>query len=163
MNKDEVERRVRRAIDRLMERDEHLLTHDVNERSISHRLAMYLQEEFSKCDVDCEYNRNEYEQKRLDLLRHRVRPDEIPEEVPIEDTEARTVYPDIIVHRRGSNTENILVIEIKKTTSTRNNELDLAKLQAFREAPYNYSFGLYLCFQTGRREVGVAEIQWFPE
>jgi len=52
--KEELKQKVARAIDRLFRRDESLFKLDVNERSISHRLAAYLQDEFGdEWDVDC--------------------------------------------------------------------------------------------------------------
>lgn len=41
-----------------------------------------------------------------------------------EDTEAKTAYPDIIAHRRGTN-ENYLVIELKESTNTTDRAVDL--------------------------------------
>jgi len=55
-DKDEIEQKVSNAILRFLEKDGLLLEIDANERSISHRLAGYLQEEFLGWDVDCEYN-----------------------------------------------------------------------------------------------------------
>ena len=52
--KEELKQKVARAIDRLFRRDESLFKLDVNERSIAHRLAAYLQDEFGdEWDVDC--------------------------------------------------------------------------------------------------------------
>lgn len=59
------------AISELCEKDRHLLSHDLNERTIAHKLALYLQEEFQEYNVDCEYNRNIDEmnkQKRIYVL-----------------------------------------------------------------------------------------------
>jgi hypothetical protein len=52
-----VERKVKCSINKLMEFDDFLLEKDVNERSITHKLAEYMQQEFKDWDVDCEYNR----------------------------------------------------------------------------------------------------------
>ncbi len=95
------------ALQELLERDAYLLRHNLNERSISHRLASHLQRRLEGWDVDCEDNRNHDDPKTLPLPR---------ETVDSDDTEARTVFPDIIVHRRGSD-ENLLVIELKKSTN----------------------------------------------
>ncbi|MGH8646820.1 MAG: hypothetical protein ACREX4_21110 [Gammaproteobacteria bacterium] len=62
---------------------------DANERSISHRFGMYLQMEFPIYHVDCEYNRDEVDPKRIGHLN--LHPD-------AEDTVGQTVFPDIIVH-----------------------------------------------------------------
>ncbi len=135
--------KVRNAIQRLLDRDRFLLEKEVNERSISHRLAMYLQNEFGdEWDVDCEYNRNHDITKKLTIH---------PKRVQINDTNATTVYPDIIVHRRGTHDNNLLVIEMKKLTNLREEakEFDLNKLCAFREVEYHYQYALYLQLKTG--------------
>jgi hypothetical protein len=83
----------------LFSRDERLLRVNVNERSITHRLAMYMQARIEGWDVDAEYNRNHDDPKVIPPLK----------EILSDDTEGTTVYPDIIVHRRNTN-ENLLVI-----------------------------------------------------
>ena len=56
---------------------------DANERSLTHKLAEYLQCEFPDWHVDCEYNRHGLDVKRLAIHSWRVKAD---------DTEARTVF-----------------------------------------------------------------------
>lgn len=100
----EVNTRLEQALSRLMLRDSHLLTVDASERSITHQLAVHLMEQFPGYDIDCEYNRDGFDVKRLELAERRTRDD---------DTEAVTVFPDIVVHLRGHNNDNLLVIEVK--------------------------------------------------
>lgn len=133
----EVKKRVETAIDELKERDSELLERDVNERSISHRLACHLQRHFPEWDVDCEYNRKGFNVKQLDLPVDDVRTD---------DLEAFTVYPDIVVHKRGVQ-HNLLVIEMKKGLYSPREEFDRQKLRAFQEqADYRYRYALFLRF-----------------
>src|ERR1041384_2959621 len=139
----ELEQRVRTAINVLFDRDAFLLQNNVNERSISHKLAEYLQSEFEDWNVDCEYNRNHDARKEIYLQ---------GEAGSLNDTDARTVFPDIIVHRRNTD-DNLLVIEIKKSTSTVSSDFDKRKLQAFTSAPFYYQFGLFLRFTTGQQDI----------
>jgi hypothetical protein len=44
--------------EQVIKEDAYLLRYDINERAISHRLAMYLTPQFKDFDVDCEYNGN---------------------------------------------------------------------------------------------------------
>ncbi len=44
-----------------------------------------------------------------------------------------TVFPDIIVHRRGRDGPNLLVVEAKKATSRRSSDFDFVKLRAYRQ------------------------------
>jgi len=145
-----VKTKVEVAIERLLIKDVQLFKMDVNERSISHRLAMYLQDEFPSWDVDCEHNcKGHGAVKRLDLRVDRIESN---------DTEARTVFPDIIVHHRASE-ENLLVIEIKKTTSQVSSDQDKKKLKAFKDQ-LGYCYALFLKLTTGANEVGVYEECW---
>lgn len=57
------------AIKVLFMRDRFLLENDIHERSIAHRLGMYLQPLFSEWDVDCEYNKKEINPKLLDGIK----------------------------------------------------------------------------------------------
>ncbi|WP_085866193.1 hypothetical protein, partial [Klebsiella pneumoniae] len=84
---------VSHALSELLFNDHDLLSIDANERSITFRFAMYLQLSFPGWNVDCEYNRDGVEPKRLRHLE--LYPDS-------EDVEAKTVFPDVIVHRRGT-------------------------------------------------------------
>lgn len=131
----DIEQRVLRALDMLLERDRFLLVADLNERSITHRLAMYLQSLFPEWHVDCEYNRDGHDPKELYLPQ--IGAGEY-------DTDATTVYPDIIVHQRDSS-NNLLVIEAKKTTSRRESQYDVVKLEQYQRQ-LGYRHALFVVF-----------------
>lgn len=136
--KELVESALNSALDQLLRSDGAILTMDVNERSISHRLAFYLEPFFPEWNVDCEYNRNHDNPKRLNIRRRQIESD---------DTQATTVFPDIIVHRRGTD-ENFVVIEMKKTTSRETDDYDLGKLEAFK-GQLGYQFAIFVKVATG--------------
>jgi len=50
--------RVQKAKSIFIKENRHLLRHDLNERTISHKFAEALQGQFPGWHVDCEYNRN---------------------------------------------------------------------------------------------------------
>jgi hypothetical protein len=153
MNFKEVKNYVENALRLFLEKEKFLLENNLNERTISHKLAVQLQKEFSDWDVDCEYNRNFDQIKRIKRISYqRIRND---------DTDAKTVYPDIIVHHRGTE-DNLLVIEIKKNASNSNKENDRNKIEIFMEE-FKYSYGLFIDFKTGAEKVGIQHMQWFPE
>ncbi len=147
----DVAEHVLRSLQRLLAEDVYLFEADANERSISHRLALYLEEEFPGWNVDCEYNRNGHEPKRLQLN---------PEEIQSDDEQGTTVYPDIIVHRRGQS-ENHLVIEIKKRNGGSCNN-DLRKLRALRKE-LGYTFALFLRFQTEASAADIGDVLWIVD
>lgn len=139
----DVAEHVRTSLKRLIAKDADLFEADANERSISHRLAIYLEEEFQGWNVDCEYNRDGHDPKRLQLN---------PETIQSDDEQGTTVYPDIIVPQRGK-PKNHLVLEIKKCNGG-SCAKDLRKLRALRKE-LGYTFALFLRFRT---EAPVAEI-----
>jgi len=129
MDEGEAIRRLHQAYDALLAVDRQLLEFDANERSITHKLAEHLQVEFPDWHVDCEYNRHRREPKRVNL-QAKVAPD---------DTNATTVFPDIVIHRRDT-TENLMAIEAKKT-SRPGVGYDDQKLAAYlRELGYKFAF-----------------------
>jgi len=128
------------ALQELYHKDKYLLNEDVNERSVSYRLAMYLQNEFKDWAVDCEYNRNVLE---TDLIKRLSSPHLIGETATTTDLRATTVYPDIIIHHRGTD-NNLIVIEIKKhPSSTYLDNKDRVKLKGYRDE-LHYKYGLFL-------------------
>ena len=61
-----------------------------------------------------------------------------------EDKNALTIYPDIIIHKRKSPHNNLLVIEVKKSSNNIGEDFDIEKIEELMEPPYNYKFGLFL-------------------
>lgn len=130
-----------KALSEFICKEQFLLENDINERTLTHKLAEYLQKYFPDYNVDCEYNRmmqnEDYVKKTLKLPTEQT--------VEISDITQRTVYPDIIIHRRGNNNNNLLVIEVKKSANRNNKDFDSWKLEAFT-TQLNYRLGLYLEF-----------------
>jgi hypothetical protein len=145
----DIESSVKAALDKLFYQDAELLQNDVNERTITHKLAEYLELEFKGWNVDCEYNRNHDQTKRLRSLPRKV--------ASIDNTDGISVFPDIIVHKRMTD-ENLLVIEVKKSTSTESSAFDKQKLLAFKEE-LHYKHALFLKVKTRSKELG-AELEW---
>lgn len=143
-----IESALDQAIEQLIRADADILQMDINERAISHRLASYLESHFPGWNVDCEYNRDHDDPKRLNIRRRKLLSD---------DTQATTVSPDIIIHRRGTS-ENLVVIEMKKTTSHEDDEYDFGKLHAFKEQ-LGYHFAIFIKVQTNGH-AGIDTVEW---
>jgi hypothetical protein len=150
IDRESVENKLSAALSKLLERDSYLLVNNENERSISHRLGMYLQEEFTQWDVDCEYNRNYEAIKSLELPRT---------DTSFDDTNAVTVFPDIIVHHRGAS-DNLLVVEVKKSTNRDSGNWDIQKLRAYKDQ-LHYEYAVFLRLMTDTEQCGVGELRWF--
>lgn len=112
--------------------------HHVGERSIVFRFAYYLQNLIAmdaelKCfDLDCEYNRNGVECKGLPSF-------------------PNGTYPDLIIHKRGSNDYNLLVMEFK-TYWNDNREDDKKKIKEFVDplGEYKYRLGISVLIKEDR-------------
>jgi len=146
----EIQKKVNVAIGVLLKNDEKLLKIDVHERSITHKLAEYLQIQFPDWNVDCEYNRKGDATK---IIQGHL------EECTEHEKQYR-VFPDIIVHQRGTNS-NLLVIEVKKNTSSKKRECDERKLKYFTKSDeeYHYSYGLFIEFFNSLKYKG----DWYED
>jgi hypothetical protein len=71
------------------------------------------------------------------------------EQCPTDDTDAQTIYPDIIVHHRGKGNENLLVIEAKKSSSRLGTDRDKEKLEAFGQQ-LGYEYCVLVTFDRDR-------------
>lgn len=137
---------VSRALDEVYSNDLYLIANKVHERSIVFRFAHYLQSlmnsspELSLYNLDVEYNRNHHQPKRI-------------------RTRQRGAYPDVIVHQRGSNTSNLLMIEFKTHWDTTTDD-DLEKLKEFTkdDGVYHFPLGLSVVFGELRDEVIIKEV-----
>jgi hypothetical protein len=142
---------LQRAIDALWNDDRHLLTADASERSLTHCLAVHLAAAFPNYSVDCEYNRDGFDVKRLALpVRGGVDEDLL---------DAVTVFPDIIVHVRGRPDRNLLVVEVKKASSRMSDDFDFLKLEAFKQ-DLDYAFAAHLRIGLDRQGKPVTNLQW---
>jgi hypothetical protein len=137
------------ALDKLITDDAYLLRYNANERAIVHRFAMYLQTHLPAFHVDCEYNRDGVDPKRLRHI------DLYPDS---EDTEAKTVFPDVVAHVRGTD-NNYLIIEMKKSTNPAPRSDDIAKLRGYKRQ-LDYRFALFLELKVGADDCGVLRAEW---
>ncbi|MEI6728162.1 MAG: hypothetical protein WCK98_00815 [bacterium] len=116
----------------LLKNDHYLLEKDVNERTISHKLAEYLQMLFPEYNVDCEYNKNFKSLKSLQpwdelaQIINQTLQQKTLDTKPVYDNlliDSISVHPDIIIHKRGTD-NNFVLIETKKTPSAKESILD---------------------------------------
>jgi hypothetical protein len=138
-----------------------LIQVNANERSISHKLAQYLEEQFKGWDVDCEYNRYGDDEKKVlneELFGHWK---SFP--VRVNDEDAKSIFPDIIVHHRRTS-DNLLVVEVKKSTTDWNSELDVQKLMALtrQKYKYGYKFGLRLVISMNG-DATANNLEWYTD
>ena len=137
MDKRALKRRVTAALAMLYARDSKLLEYAAGERAVVAKLASYLAPLFRGYDVDVEYNRHGMDKKMLTLP------------PACRGGGRRRVFPDIIVHRRGHDRANLLVIEVKKETNTEPRTCDRAKIEAMKRE-FGYTSGVLLDLPGGR-------------
>jgi hypothetical protein len=136
VSRKDIRKLIEGAYQMLIEKDGYLLKVDANERSITHRLAIHLESVFPEYNVDCEYNRNGLDPKKLIKFKKEIDPD---------DTNGKTVYPDIIIHHRGENS-NFIVIEAKKISNK--DDSDREKLAIYKKELF-YKYAYFVRFPIG--------------
>lgn len=144
MEREDIERCLHRTKCLFLDKDAYLLDARVNERAITHKFAEHLQYVIgSSWNVDCEYNRDGLDQKKLITELKNI----VGEDRKVDEDKTCTVYPDIIVHKRGSEGPNLLVIEAKKDATDSERGKDKEKLLKIQQH-YSYSFGVFVNFIT---------------
>jgi hypothetical protein len=145
--------------------DCYLIANDVNERSITHKLGCYLQQEIialvnsenssapgglPRYKVDCEYDRYGPHERKW-----------VPMDCEIDGGDAvfYTPVPDIITHDRGLFGDNLLVIEVKKKrrTDSLGRVIDKMKLVAYLLPPLRYRYGMFVCVDESNGALIVEE------
>jgi hypothetical protein len=159
---------VERAVQKLFQRDANF-PDGVNERSITHRLAIYIEEElralgegFQHLAVDCEYNRRFGDGETKKLIGMYGQGDG-----GTTDTEATTVYPDIVVHRRGDDDDNRIIIEVKvrgRPGGANRVKHDRIKLVLYRlQLKYQHAFFVLLDMTSKNSSIDVPCGSMLPE
>lgn len=146
---DDLLKMLNKALGNLFIRDHHLLQVEASERSITHKLGEYLRlylddrldqslNSEPRISVDCEYNRfgTQGLPKRLPLYT----------DLLINDEPYYLVNPDIVIHHRGPQSDNWLVIEVKTFFNHRPAVvlLDKLKLVGYLGHPTYYNSGVFL-------------------
>jgi hypothetical protein len=161
MNDNEIKTFLTESIDIVFDKDIYLLKNDLSERAITHRLAVCMEDKFKGFNIDCEYNghADSAHRKIIKLLREKVRAIGLLQKDDGEnEILSRYVFPDIIVHKRGPNNfgANLLIVEVKKTTSKIKEDYDIEKLSRYTSLEYEndlaYSLGVFILFIIDKNE-----------
>jgi hypothetical protein len=147
VDKKRVAQAIEAAQKRLWDSDKRLLELDAHERSICFRFAVYLAEQLPEFDVDCEYNRNHDDDDYLKRLKDENLFEIVGREPRFGNEDGLMIMPDIIVHIRDE-PMNLLVIEVKKTSSAIPEYKDLFKLNALKKE-LGYRFARFIKLNVG--------------
>ena len=138
MNLQEVKDRIIKCINKMYKNDSDLLTKNIYEVTISCKLVQYLFSEFFDYDVDCEYDKHKNNKEEIEI-----------------DNQIKERRPDILIHKRGNDNNNLAVIEMKKSTSTGDRQLDYKKLKSMtlQTGKYRYKLGLFVDLAVGKYDL----------
>lgn len=130
MNIDNLIGFVQIAAKQLYTKDKDLITKDLCERCLAHRLAFHLQLLFPDFYVDCEFNKSFYKDKVDNKVLSSIHGN----------------YVDIIVHKRSNNYgENLLCFEVKKAKNTKGRDKDRENLRILTASNrFVYTLGFYI-------------------
>lgn len=154
--------KIENSLRSLIEKEYWLIEKDLSEQSICHKLALYIQNEFNGCDldIDCEYNGDitkDNERKSISILKTNLKELNLLKEKEENDLEKeytnRAVFPDIIIHKRGSHDYNLCIIEVKKSSSNIPFAYDDLKLKSYTSEDngnnLNYQIGVFVKIIVG--------------
>lgn len=140
-----LEKYVKQAMKELYNKDRILLKDNVSERCLVYNFARHLEKilkdtEYRNLSIDLEYNRSCERLKELEGQ--------------------KTSYPDLIVHERGTDDKNTIVIEFKKWNNKNIKvlEKDRKKLKGFKYE-YRYKMPILIIFDKESNEKVIYEIQ----
>ncbi len=135
------------AVQEFYAQESFILEKDLGERALTHRLAVHLEKQYPGWQVDCDYNRLG---ERTLLLPHGTI-------VSTDDTMAKSIYPDIVVHQRETPT-NLLAIEVRKASNHRSLEHDQHKLEALTDPHQWFAYAIGVLLTLGRKYVAASEV-----
>ena len=143
VSKLQLEELVDTALRAVYKYDKYLIDIKAHERDIVFRFGIYFQgllikhEKYNKYNLDVEYNRNLYDPKKTENFNNGV-------------------YPDVILHERGNNDNNILVLEFKGYWNNRKDEIEKDKSKLWDlmnpTGDYKYKKGYIVILETNSFE-----------
>ena len=134
---EQLKREIIDCITRLYCNDLELITRGGMEQSAAFRFAIYLNDSIKRIEwlndlqIDIEYNKNGLEPKRIPRRQNGVK-------------------PDLIIHSRGNNNKNVLVVEIKGWWNEESRDADKIKLEDFTHQDGEYKYGLGVFLELGK-------------
>jgi hypothetical protein len=135
------------ALQEFYARESHLFERDLGERALTHRLAVQIETQFSGWDVDCDYNR--LGERTLLLPNGTI--------VSTDDTLGKSVYPDIVVHRRAV-PNNLLAVEVRKAANHQPVEHDRHKLRALTDPHLWFAYRIGVLLTLAKKQVVNPEV-----
>jgi hypothetical protein len=124
-----------------------LLERDLGERTLTHRLAVHVERQFSGWEVDCDYDR--LGERTLRLPHGTV--------VSTDDHLGKSVYPDIVVHQRDI-PNNLMAIEVRKASNHQPVQHEQHKLKALTDPHLWFAYAIGALVTLARKNVASSEV-----
>lgn len=135
-NKEELKEIMKIALDELYKKNKDVIDKAIHENALNHMLAIYLEKVIRDkgiweniYSIDVEYNKNSYDPKRLVI--------------------GKGFRPDIILHERRTNENNLLLIEAKIGHLK---DKDKKILEESLKEPFRYKFTIGLEYRKPRKK-----------
>src|SRR5438477_961791 len=135
------------AIREFYQHEAYVLEKDLGERTLTHRMAVHLEQQFDGWEVDCDYNRLG---ERLLKLPHGTI-------VSTDDELGKSIFPDIVVHRRAV-PENLLAVEVRKATNHQPIEHDHHKLRGLTDPHLWFAYRIGVLLVLGKGQVKSSDV-----
>ena len=135
------------ALQEFYARETFLLEKDLGERTLTHRLAVHVENEFPGWEVDCDYDR--LGDRTLRLPHGTI--------ISTDDHLGKSVYPDIVVHQRAI-PNNLVALEVRKSANHQPVEHDQHKLRALTDPHLWFAYWIGVFVTLGKKQVTTAEI-----
>jgi hypothetical protein len=135
------------ALQEFYAREAYILERDLGERALTHRLAVLVEVNFAGWEVDCDYDR--LGERTLRLPHGTVS--------STDDHLAKSIYPDIVVHQRDI-PNNLLAIEVRKTTNHQPIEHDQQKLHALTDPHLWFAYWIGVLLILSKKNVSHCEV-----
>jgi hypothetical protein len=135
------------ALQEFYARERFILDRDLGERALTHRLAVHVERNFLGWDVDCDFNR--LGERTMLLPRGAI--------VSTDDSLGKSIYPDIVVHRRAV-PDNLLALEVRKAANYQPVAHDRHKLMALTDPHLWFAYWIGVLVILGRTGVTGVEV-----
>lgn len=135
------------ALKEFYAREAFLFEHDLGERTLTHRLAVHVERQFPDFEVDCDFDR--LGPRTLNLPHGSI--------VSTDDHLGKSIYPDIVVHQRGV-PNNLIAIEVRKTSNHQPVEHDRQKLRALTDPHIWFAYWIGVLLTLGKNHVTSTEV-----
>jgi hypothetical protein len=135
------------AIGEFYARETHLMEKDLGERTLTHRLAVYIEKQFPGWQTDCDYSR--LGERTLRLPKGSI--------ASTDDHIGKSVYPDIVVHQREI-PNNLLAVEVRKESNHQPPEHDQHKLRGLTDPHLWFAYRVGVLLTLGKNSVASSQV-----